>query len=334
MAAAHQLCKAMAFVAFLVVCIAAGLWFWERTSRVTPAEKPVHLPRINAITVAPTTMRQEDVASIPEPRLAIVDRQHDAWRFAHEALARGGLAGALEAQDAAESCLRLMNADEQLAVFVSGGNSNVPGAIMSEQQLAYSALRTRCAGFLGAGREASLAFIGRVQGVLVANEAGRYFVGSGDSMGKRQVAALLESGAPSAMAEGALMVFPYWRNALGIPDGDPRAEAMTQAIGLAICDFGRDCSATSDAALGACLYEAACTGMGVVNQARTGTEQNSSLSDEYRRQLYQAVMRHDWASLGLGAVGREREGIGAESSVFSDDRVRNSPFATCIPNTC
>lgn len=334
MAVAYQLYRAMAFVVSMIVGIAAGLWFWGWASGGVRAESSVHLPRINAITVAPTKKRQEDVVSIPEPRLAIVDRQHDAWRFAHDALVQGGIAGAIEAQNAAESCLRLIEVDEQLAVFVSGGSADIPGSITPEQQLAYSALRTRCAGFLGAGREASLAFISRAQGVLAANDREGYFVGSVDSVGEKQVAALLESGAPSAMAEGALMVFPYWSNALGISAEDPRAEAITQAIGLAICDLGRDCSATSDAALGACVYEAVCTGMGVVNQTRTGTEQNSALIDEYRRQFYQAVMRHDWASLGLNAFGRERERIGADSSVSPDDRVRNSPFATCTPNPC
>jgi hypothetical protein len=223
--------------------------------------------------------------------------EKDIWGFAHKALARGRTEDLLEARIATTNCLTQQAIAPQLKAAAAGASSPAfHGAMTPGRQMAIADLQSRCAGFEKVGKDGALSFNRELVNRL---EQAGYKIDPKKGPTSENLRFGLSAGAPDFMAASTEMLLGPLTKRMDIPDKDPREDLVAQALILAQCDLGIDCSAEGWRALQKCALVGECGGELNAGWEQEYDPQKVSQINAYRQEIVAAIKSHDWKALGL-----------------------------------
>jgi len=221
------------------------------------------------------------------------------WDFAHSRRTSQDPRALMEAGHAVLMCKRFLLMREEMALFVSGGQSLIEGPLSPDRQLAYAELNARCDGFVRASpaqvNALRLDLDHRLQALAPDVWAGNHGKGTD---GPQKLAMLL-SGSASEIEKALPHVARDLADRRGLTDRDsPERSDIFAAATLAGCALGTDCSSHGFNTLFQCVMNGACSSY--LQELTAGLpEARLERVDRYRQLFIQAVTRSDVGLMGL-----------------------------------
>ncbi len=267
---------------------------WRAREGAAPPASARTVTIAAAPTWAPHRPAEDRDDGAPPPAKVSFERATDLWQFANDALRQGGLGPVLEGRAAAGECAQVSIEAEALQAMAGGASApGVPGEVTDARRAAIQEVLSRCAGFVAAGSEASVALRQSFAGAVDAGLQGA----EGGTAARSRL--LLASGSVDAQERVLTPVAIRWMTLDGVAPDSPAAQAYWDAVHGAVCDLGLDCSPSGWRATAACARLGRC-GAGLdPGLAEDLPAERATRMAALRARLVRAVTLRDWAALGL-----------------------------------